>query len=230
MARARTLTSMITDVRRRADMVGDGHVTDAMLTDWLNQGLAELWDLLILQWPDRFYTTETITTSANTEAYLLPEDFYQIRGVDLVIQGQRIPMDPMTFQERVGPGTGGSLGYYGVPDMRYAVRQSVALGGMALYLDPPPRGTYTLLVHYCYAPTLLVAGGDEFDGVAGWEDYAVEYTRALALERQEQDSSPAHAAMARLRARINQMAGLVDASEQPVIANVRHSGNRRGRW
>ncbi len=230
MARARTLTSMMTDVRYRADMVNDGHVTDTMLTLWINQGLAELWDYLCKRYPDRYYSTSTFVTVSGTRAYAVPANFYQIRGLDLQIQGQEIPVPSLTFQERVGPGTGNVLGYYGVPDLRYSVRYNDTLAGMAVYLDPPPTSALTFLLHYIRNIPLLAVGADTFDGVAGWEDFAVEYARALALERSEQDSTPAHAALARVKARINEMASLTDAAEQPKIADVRGSGYpRRGR-
>jgi hypothetical protein len=220
--RTRTLAELRTDVRNRADMVNDAHVTDAMLTTWLNQGIAELWDILLYADPDRCFRQIDVSTTAGVSTYELPEDFYQIRGLDLIIQGRQIPVEPFTFQERVGPTAGTLVGYYGAPSTRYMVRFSddVATPALALVFDPDP-GTQTYRLYYIFTPTLLSADGDTFDGVAGWEDYAVEYARKCALERQEQDSSPAAFAMAALKARIEKMATLKDASYQPTIADVR---------
>ena len=66
--RTRTLTQLIADVRARADMEGDGHVTDAMITVWLNQGIADLWDMLVFSDPERHYVTDTISTTTETES------------------------------------------------------------------------------------------------------------------------------------------------------------------
>lgn len=227
--RTRTLTQLIADVRARADMEGDGHVTDAMITVWLNQGIADLWDMLVFSDPERHYVTDTISTTTGTESYVLPDDFYQMRGVDVEIQGRRYPIEPLQFQERLGPLTDGDLAVFGAPVTRYQVRSSGIDGsGTRLYFDPDP-GTHTYRIHYVQAPQLLASGTDELDGVAGWEDYPVEFARKLALERQEQDSSPAHAALEQLRGRIRKMASLRDAGGSPRIADVRGRNNLRFR-
>lgn len=226
MARARSLTALLADVRYRADMVNDAHVTDTMLTVWINQGIAELWGILTRAWPDRYYVTSTFNTVAGTEAYAVPADFVKIRGLDLQIQGQRIPVHQGAFQERVGPGTGNTLGYFGIPDMTYTIRRAATIG-MSVYLDPIPTSVLSMRLHYIGTPTLLAVGADEFDGVAGWEDYAVEFARALALERSEQDSTPARVALATLKQRIKTEAAETDAAEQSVIADVR---GVHGRW
>lgn len=222
--RTRTLAQLITDVRDRADMNNDAHVTDAMITVWLNQGCAELWDILLYADPDRCFRTIDVQTTAGTDTYELPEDFYQIRGLDLIIQGRQIPVEPFSFQERVGPTTGTLVGYYGAPATRYMVRFSddVTPPALALVFDPDP-GTQLYRLYYIFTPALLVDTDDTFDGIAGWEDYAVEYARKCALERQEQDSSPAVYAMAALKARIEKMSAMKDAAYQPRIVDVRGS-------
>lgn len=231
MARVRTLQSLIDDVRARADMDGDGHVTDAMITTWLNQGIAELWDELVYADPDSYYETDTFSTVANTESYTLPDDFYQVRGVDVVMNGRRFPLEPLTFQERIGPATTLS-GYEGEPFMRYSIRRrSIDGSTSSIFFDPPPTGVYSILLHYVQAPQLLADPSDVLDGVAGWEDYPVVYAVIAALDRQEQSSTFARADLERISARIKRMAGLRDSGEPPQIADVRGRGRgRRLRW
>lgn len=219
MARTRTLTQLLADVRSRGDFEGDGHVTDAMLTVWLNQGIAEWRDHQVFADPDYFRIATTVNTTAGTVLYALPAAFAEIRGVAVVIQGRHFPIEKLNFQERVGP-IQTTYGLWGVPATRWEVR------GDFLRFDPDP-GTNEYILDYIPTITDLAAGGDTVDGVRGWEDYAVTYALICALDRQEQDSSHARADLAKLAMRIKKMAGLRDMDSSHRISDVR---GRRGPW
>lgn len=231
MARTRTLQSLIDDARARADMFDDPNVTDADLTLWINQGIAELWDMLAKADPDQLYLSTTITTISGEAEYVVPADFYQVRGVDVVVNGTYYPLPPLTFQERIGP-SANMIGFFGEPMMRYQVRRRGLSGASTrLFLDPPPRQVYSVVLHYVQSPPLLVATTDVFDGSAGWEDYPVIFAASVALERQERSSAAQRADLAKLQKRITSMAAMKDHGEEPRIADVRGRGRgRMHRW
>lgn len=220
MARARTLTSLRDDVRARGDFVGDGNISDADLLLWINQGIAEYRDICITADPWFFHTSSSVSATAGTSAYALPATFVYALGVDVLINGRTFPIERMQPQERIGPNSPSFIGFYGVPFTRYDVR------GSNLVFDPDP-GTNTYTLHFSPTQTDLAAPADTFDGITGWEDYVVTFAVIRALDRQEQDSTPFRADLARLEARIKKMVGLRDASSAPRVADVRGFGRRR---
>jgi hypothetical protein len=223
MARTRTLLQLRDDVRARGDFEGDGHVTDALLTTWINQGICEWRDLQVFEDPDYFLTSIAVPTTTGTVTYALPATFAEARGVDYVVgtgnAAQHFPVERLNFAERVGPGRFGQWGYW-APCTRWDLR------GDNLVFDPDP-GTNNYLLHYIPTITNLSADGSTVDGVRGWEDYAVTYALIRALDRQEQDSTFARMDLAMFAARIKKMAGFRDMSSSHRIADVR---GRRGTW
>lgn len=220
MPATRTLQQIRDDARFRADAVGDGNVTDAQLNDWINDAIAELWDMLVEADPDRYYRTSTITTTAGTQSYALPEDFYQVRRVDRISSGRRIMVEPFLLQE-VDTDTD-------VRDpelVRYRVMGAGIDGTAArLYLMPDPGGgSYEL--HYVQAPQRLVNNADAFDGAGGWELYVVLHVAIAILGRQERDTTYLERERARVEQRIRAMARKRDSGRAPRIADVR-SGRR----
>lgn len=223
MSRTRTLVQLRTDVRARGDFENDGHVTDAMLNVWINQGICEWRDIQTFEDPDYFLTSTTIATTEGTVSYNLPGTFAEARGVDLVVGSgsnvRHVPIERLNFAERVGPARSFYAGY-GVPCTRWDLR------GDTLFFDPDP-GTNSYILHYIPGFTDLSVDASTVDGVRGWEDYAVTYALICALDRQEQDSSHARADLAKLAARIKKMAGLRDMASSHRIADVR---GRRNSW
>ena len=92
MARSRTLTEIVDEAYRYADVEGQllRHPR-ADVVRWANKGLAELWDLLIaahaLDWGR---STATLTLTGATD-YALPATFYQLLGARLTAGGALLP-------------------------------------------------------------------------------------------------------------------------------------------
>ena len=85
MARTVTLASLQAQVRQRADMLASSFVTDDELAEYINQSVAELYDLLV-QTDEDFYT-RGLEQTVTTPAIALPADFYKLRGVDARVSG-----------------------------------------------------------------------------------------------------------------------------------------------
>lgn len=235
MARTVTLTTMIARVRRETDqeyataIVSDPAVSDAEITDWLNEGIAEVWQLLVTVDPDRGLTTSTVSVVAGTEEYALPSGFVAIRGLDYPIGSCYADVEPYQFAERnqlqqPWP-TSAYLG--GSAPFRYHVQRNGVSGSAArLSLRPIPTAAVTLQIHYVAAPVALSVGADTFDGIIGLEGYAVAYAKAKVHGKmQEPDGvTIANAEMARIRENIQMEAGRRDRSGLEVVARVEPRG------
>jgi hypothetical protein len=58
---------MRSDVRLRADLVGNLFVTDAEINEYLNQGIAEFYDRLVGARGQEYVATEQIITTTGVE-------------------------------------------------------------------------------------------------------------------------------------------------------------------
>lgn len=61
----------------------DGFITNATATEWVNQAIAKLRDMMVSANPDWLVVKYPIHTTAGTQEYDLPDNFYQARGVDM---------------------------------------------------------------------------------------------------------------------------------------------------
>lgn len=202
MARTRTLLELRTDVRRRADQVGSGFITDAELTELINQSNAELYDLLVAaRGQDYYEATKTFQTVQGQQLYpfaaMAPPltDFYQMIQVECLYGGVRAPLRAFSRQEH------GLLTW------------NTTVGGRQIdliYVPACPR---------------LVADGDTFDGINGWEEYSVVDAAAKIMEKEESDASALYKRKAELTARIQNLAPDRDAGQTERIQMQRRSRN-----
>jgi hypothetical protein len=217
-------------------MVNTTFVTDAQLNVWIDESLAELWDLLSRADPDRYlmapYSIATTASGSKPYAYALPADFYQARGVDLVIGNDRYPLERVDFLDRERFSTASSLAMppYGTL-VRYRIERSAADGsGARIVFDPDP-GTNTYNLHYVQAPQLLGSDVATFDGVAGWEMWIVYDVAAKALAKEESDASFCLAQRARIEERIKHSGRQRDAASPTKIQDTyRPGGIMPRRW
>lgn len=182
MARTRTLGDLRSDVRQRADMVSSQFVTDSEVNEYINQSIAELYDLLIATRGMDFYEKlQSFTTVGGTSQYPLASDFYQLVRIEAVLSGFSVPLLPFTHAEH------GVLSQY------------------------PTQGGIVINVLYVPAPARLAADADTFDGYGGWEEYVVVDAAMKCLEKEESDISPLMARKLKMEQRIEAMAPNRDA-------------------
>ena len=239
MARTVTLTTMINRVRLETDqaysttIVSAPFITDAFITDALNEGIAEIWQYLVTNAPDRARTSTTIAVVAGTESYTLPSDFQAIRGVDYPVGSYAASVHPYSFEERndlQGPWT--AIDSIDGAPLRYHVHGSAVTGSSArISFRPVPAAAATVTVHYVAVPAALSAGGDTFDGIIGLEAYAVAYAKAKVHSRTQdrEGEAVARADMERTKTNIKMEAGRRDRSGLEVVAQVRDRDSNRGR-
>lgn len=170
-----TLTSLLSRVRERADMVGSSFISDARLTDWINEGNQKLHGMLVeALGEDYVSSSQAFTTVANQTDYNLPASFYKLQGVDLEQHGV---MRALRRYERSERNAFRELHVNTIP--RYAVV------GNVLRLYPVPEAGLTGAIIYAPEATLLSTGTDSVSYPNGWEKYVVIDAAIQALMKEE---------------------------------------------
>ena len=138
-----SLTVLRQLVRQRADMENSQFVTDTELRRYINRGYAELYDLIITEAnsDDYFLNSYAFNLTSGTRAYDLPSDFYKMRGLDLTVGSDVMPIRRYNFSQRnVGS--------------RYQVARNLRyhLQGNQIYLNPKPSTSDTMTLWYIPTP------------------------------------------------------------------------------
>lgn len=187
MADAVTLSAMIADCRRLSDQETIDQTqalcTDADITARLNRHLHMVYRELVAARGGSYYRkTYTFNTVAGTVEYAFPADFMQLLGVTLTINGEVRALADATEAE--------------VPAlesarMQYPERYQLRQGFLALL--PTPTSGVSVKLTYVPSFVSLVVGTDTFEGVAGFEQMAVQGVVIEMLAKDQQDPSLAMA-------------------------------------
>lgn len=184
MARSRSLTNMLLDVRMRTNQENSTFVTDAELTEYLNQELAELWTrLVIVQGQPAYRSSTTIAVTAPTAVYALPADFLSVQNVEATIDGLTFALRPYMQSERADLMNSGVVQLYGpYGPLQYRVT------GNNIEFRPATRN-FSADVFYTPCQPRLSAGSDTFDGFNGFEMCAIAGVCAVVMAKEESDPS-----------------------------------------
>jgi len=175
MARPVTFIEMKTRARQRADMENSTFIKESELNFYINDSLAELYDILVQKFGANYYLKQfTITTAPGVLEYDLPVDFYKINGVDLVRgnSDSNLTLKPFMFIER------NSRTFF--DNYRYRL-----LGNKIHFLDPD--ASREILVWYVPISERLVLDTDTFDGINGYEEYVIIDAAIKMKEKEESD-------------------------------------------
>lgn len=220
MARSVTLATLESRVLRRANLEGamgpNSFITQAELDDAINESLAELYDLLRAGYgQDYFVNTSTFNTTANTASYALPGDFMSMLGVDITF-GQNLVITgrPYMWTERNR--------YKWYPGWIYSQPVFYRIIGGNITFIPSPGGSFSVTLNYVPAFQSLTLPGSTFDGVAGWEEYAV---LDAAIKLLIKDGDPdmigvLQGRLAQMKQRIDGLAAQRDAGAPERVQDV----------
>lgn len=143
----------------------DPFITDAMLLGWINDSLAQLWEIIIKYDPGRALQRDTIDWVAGEEKYDLPDDFFRVKGVAV---------------EDSSSASGWSrLERYMWPERHDASPGSDKLSALwdvqegQLYLVPKPGWSAQVLVEYFQIAPVLDDAADTFDSINYWTEWVV---------------------------------------------------------
>lgn len=200
MARLVTLTTLQTRVGQRASMRFASNaaiIESGELTDDINEGIAELYDLVTgVEGQPWYMESVTFGTNSGTDTYAIGpgqainvSDFFRPRGFDIQF-GQNIVVTarPFMWAERNRykwfPGWIYSQPvYYRMVGKASSVAQA---GNDAVKFIPAPNGQFNITMWYTPTPPVLVSGTDAFDGINGYEEYVVLGAAIKLLTKQEQ--------------------------------------------
>ena len=184
MARSRTLTNMLLDVRQRTNQENSTFVTDAELTEYLNQELAELWTRLVLsQGQPHYRSTATIPVTAGTATYTIATyatDFWTLQEMTATKDGVTMPMVPFMPIEHAGL-MSASL-YPTLHPVKYRIQGS-------LIEFRPATESFTATMYYTPYQPRLTTGTDTFDGFNGFEMCAIAGVCATVMAKEDSDPS-----------------------------------------
>lgn len=217
------------ELRRRAREYADqetsdpsgAFVDDAELTRSINDGLAELYDLMVEVRGDLFFaTTVDLTTVAGQTSYDLPDDFYSLTKV---------------IASRSGSDQWCSVPLWGLDDYPYLLSMKAGSGnvlryrlqGTRLVLLPVPVSGETVRVMYVPTFTPLVSDLDSVDGVNGWADYAALSAAIDMMQKEESDPSVLLMKRNNIEARIRKMVTMRDDAEPEQVPDGRRDGITR---
>ena len=98
MADTATASVLMTDVRRISDTENDAHITDAYLLTLIDRSYNKLYRTVATQY-ESFFDTEDSSKSLiiGQSDYALPADMLHLKGVDIVVGGDRVTMRIYSF-------------------------------------------------------------------------------------------------------------------------------------
>jgi hypothetical protein len=198
VANAETLTGLQNRALDYADMTGSAFPVTARLTDYINAGYTELYEMLVGSYgADYVRTATTQALTAGTEAYALPSDFYKMLRVWEVVGSTRYAVErfvpsQLDGYKTTGPGSAGSLSLWYAPQL-----------------------------------TLLSAGADivHVSVCTGWEDFIALHAAIRLKMREDSDPSALMAERETLRRRIVENA---EPRDQGVADEIEDHYNRWG--
>lgn len=223
-----TLSQIRTAVRNREDYSNSRVFTTAILNDYINSALAELYGTIIGVDEDYYTVLLNTTTQAGVHKADLPAEFYKLNGVDRLVDGALpstptdvtdatyLPLKRVPLSERNRyPGRGRPIGY------RLQERQES--GEPRLWLYPIPDAVYYLRLFYTPVFTPLVDDDETstFDMWNGYEELPVQMTLLRCYLREERPTGEIEREIARLMERIRNEADGRDTSEPPYLTDHR---------
>ncbi len=209
-----TLLQLRTRARQRADMESTGFIQDSELNTYINASYAELYDLLVSKYGSDYFVAPayTFSTTANTETYSLPADFYKLLGVDCKINSSNWKtLKRFEFAER---NLSQTWDVYASEFLRYRVF------GSNLLLSPVPQGSLQMRAWYIPLPTALSADSDSFSGINGYEEYVVIDAAIKMLTKEESDTSSLMFEKQAMKKRIEDMADSRDVGSPASVTDT----------
>lgn len=213
MARTRTLTEMIADVRVRTNLETSTFVTDAEITEYLNQELAELWARIAQgSGAPHYRSAYSIAVAVGQTLYPLPADYWQCQGVEATIDGSTYRLRSFAPAERAALAS--SLTRYPWFD---ATKYRIQAENIEFQ---PVNQAFDAVLYYTPSQPRLINGGDTFDGYNGYEMAAIYGACATCQAKEETDPTFYLAQRSRIYDLIESLAAQRDASEPERVQDV----------
>lgn len=192
------LSVLRTEAQNLADLENSAHVTSAMWTIWINQGVRALFDMIVQAGGTYFETSTSAATVANQEDYALPSGFHKLLAAEIQDQnGDWRSLVPYRHGDRNRLRRSADSAAVWRPPYHYA------LEGANLRLLPAPTDVRTYRIRYVVFPTALSADGDTIaTEYEHYREFIVLYAAIRARIREESDPRDLRAELAHIQDRI----------------------------
>jgi hypothetical protein len=203
---------MILDVRQRTNQENSTFVTDAEITEYLNQEIAELYTRIVqAQGPEHYRASASVPVVSGTALYALPADFWQLQSLEATLGGITGRLRPFMQSEHALLANAQPYAWYS------PIRYRVQANNLEIL---PATQTFNATLYYTPAPPRLVSGGNTFDGFAGYEVAAIYGACATVLQKEESDPGFYMAQRDRIYQHIQSVAAQRDANEPERVQDV----------
>jgi hypothetical protein len=217
---AETLTTLIDQVRKRANMENGTFVTDAEITHYINDEIHAVYSQMVnVDDGSLFATVAPTLSSVGDNAYALPSDFMRLVDVNIYTNARWIPAtaaDPQSYYALLSDT---STGDYGT---RYFLRRNNSQDRYELYLFPS-KLVANIGVRYIPEPEALSTGSDTLKWSSNWHLAVVLGSAIKCLVKEESD--PTGLMMERDR-ELSRVLKDVRAQKVSEIKTLRSVGNR----
>jgi hypothetical protein len=241
-----TLSQIRLAAMQRADRVNSNFVTLPEWTNYINQAMFELYDLLITVYEDYYlappisFVSDGITyqfplpngtiqyNNANTGVLFTPDPFYKVLGVDLALNNAvnaYVTVNKFNFIDRnrfVYPNTASTI--YGVFNLQYRV-----MGNTIMFIPTPTAGQVIRMWYIPRLTQLLQDTDTTTTGISGWIEYVIVRAAKYALDKEESDTTKLDQELLFLKARIEESAANRDAGIPDKISDT-NQGNWGNGW
>ena len=179
MAYTTTRAYVRTRALARCDQVNSSFRLVADVNAVIDDTNAEVYEHILIQQPERFLSSFTITTIAGQNTYAItPADFYKMKDIEAKIGGRTVTLDMFQWQDRNR--------YQDVLGWDYAQPAAWRLYGNNIVFAPNPNGGFVVTCWYHPAPIKFPDDTTTVDMVAGWQEaLIVGVAWKLALEEED---------------------------------------------
>jgi len=223
-----TLLQLRTLARQRADLENSQYVTDSELNGYINNSVAELYDLLIGCY-DSDYFIESIEFNSvpGQNDYQLPngtlysgaKPFYKLRGVDAKINTSNyFTLRPFNFNER-NRNEDFAWSTLNGPLVRYR------LVGDVLKFSPIPDGIRPVRVWYIPLAPILSSDSDTLKDLNAYHEYVVVDAAIKCRIKEELEIQTLLVVKEQLKKRIETMAQNRDAGNPESVSDIYAENN-----
>lgn len=202
--------------RRRADQENSQFVSDSELNGYINNSIAELHDILCEAYGSE-YNVQSVEDSivSGLDAYALPEDFYELKGVDLRVNNDAwLTIRRFMFNERNRDSDFNVWDFAGVTNVRYRII------GNTIKFSPLPDRNATYRLWYVPVATKLVADSDTLDDMNAYSEYVIVDAAIKMMQKEESDVSILMAQKQALEKRIRDKSQNRDANQAQTISDI----------
>lgn len=231
MARPVTFIEMRDRARQYADMVNSQFIDEDELKGYLNDSLADLYDQLVAAYGEDYYaTTTTFTTVLNQTHYPFSTVFGQQDNFYKLLNMYRVN-DTVSPHQNLGILRRFERSEIFITTMSWNAQwPCYRLEGQQVVLSPAPYGGMVIRVDYVPVSPKLSGDLDTFDGINGYEDWAVLDAACKMLDKEESDTRALVARKDRIEVRIQQMGAARDASQASRVTDCYRDDQNYWGW